>query len=97
MADCSGRFDEKLKAITEEAQEALANLEATLKGGGVKKKGTKRRVDILYDSSGKRLIKTPRRASRSTPTPGRRLARHPRRAHQVVSFSDNLLLNRDMY
>lgn len=53
MADCSGRFDEKLKAITEEAQEALANLEATLKGGGVKKKGTKRRVDILYDSSGK--------------------------------------------
>ena len=53
MADCSGRFDEKLKAITEEAQEALVNLEATLKGGGVKKKGTKRRVDILYDSSGK--------------------------------------------
>ena len=67
MADCSGRFDDKLKAITEEAQEALANLEATLKGGGVKKKGTKRRVDILYDSSGKRLIKTPRRASQSTP------------------------------
>lgn len=54
---------DQLSAVTDEAKEALASLESSVKGGGTKKKGKKRRVDILYDSSGSRIIKNPRRAS----------------------------------
>ena len=66
MADGLERIKDNLSAVTDEAKKALANLESSLKGGGVKKKVEKRRVDILYDSSGTRIIKTPRRASVNT-------------------------------
>ena len=68
MADgsrMSRRREEKLKVITEEAQKVLVDLESKAKGfrGSVaKRKCGKRRVDILYDSLGNRLIKNPRKA-----------------------------------
>jgi len=62
MAD-GERIQDQLSAVTDEAKKALANLESSVKGGGMKKKVKKRRVGILYDSSGTRIIKTPRRAS----------------------------------
>lgn len=66
MADGLEQIQDQLSAVTDEAKKALANLESSVKGGGIKKKVKKRRVDILYDSSGTRIIKTPRRASLKT-------------------------------
>lgn len=65
MADGLEQIQDQLSAVTDEAKKALANLESSVKGGGIKKV-KKRRVDILYDSSGTRIIKTPRRASLKT-------------------------------
>ena len=66
MADGSERIKDNLSSVTDEAKKALANLESLVKGGGAKKKVKKRRVDIFYDSSGTRIIKTPGRASVNT-------------------------------
>ena len=65
-ADGSKRIKDQLSAVTDEAKEAIANLELSVKGGVIKKKVKKRRVNILYDSSGTRIIKTPRIASVNT-------------------------------
>ena len=66
MADGSERIKDNLSSVTDETKKALANLESLVKGGGAKKKVKKRRVNIFYDSSGTRIIKTPRRASVNT-------------------------------
>ena len=36
------------ESVTDEGKKALANLESLVKGGGVKKKVKKRRVDIFF-------------------------------------------------
>jgi len=57
MADGLEQIQDQLSTFTDEAKKALANLESSVKGGGMKKKVTKRPVNILYDYSGTHIIK----------------------------------------
>ena len=62
MAD--SRRERKLKEIAEEAERAISSLQNKLKGD---KKVRKCHVtDITYNSSGERIVKAPRRPSRSS-------------------------------
>ena len=62
MAD--SRRERKLKEIAEEADRAISSLQNKLK---VDKEVRKRHVtDITYNSSGERIVKAPRRPSRSS-------------------------------
>ena len=62
MAD--SRRERKLQEIAEEAERAISSLQNKLKGD---KKVRKRHVtDITYNSSGERIVKAPRRPSRSS-------------------------------
>ena len=62
MAD--SRRERKLKEIAEEVERAISSLQKELKGD---KKVRKRHVtDITYNSSGERIVKAPRRPSRSS-------------------------------
>ena len=59
-----GELKTNLKAVTDEVEKAIFNLESTVRGGVTKKKVRKRQVDVLYDSFGKWIIKNPRKTSR---------------------------------
>ena len=62
MAD--SRRERKLKEIAEEAERAISSLQNKLKGE--KKVRERHATDITYNSSGERIVKFPRRPSRSS-------------------------------